>query len=1082
MWQRLLAIAGVLLGAGALLGAESAKSAGGLEIGPAQVRIDGQPAETSSSSEFGFLLLYRPGGSQAALMRGANRCVVSCTAGQAVEIVLPLTCHSRESGNPYPLSAPRLRFTCRALGLGPGPVKVAFVWRPSANQTPPAQSEKPSASEWDPNGFRWQTIQPGQSVDLEASLSASDRQGEIVLIVRTPGGNEPGGLRWEDLRWTVGGGSAGTVGGGSAGASLAAPTPTQVRSVPIPIWARPADPNRFPPPELPTPHPAIQKAMIEWDWRMQDGLDTPRCPSTLAEAIQNCLDRGDLLVADLQAAGMLPSELAEQWKPLRPRFAELRQTGWVEGPEGQALWLQAHRLRRQIALANPLFPRGPIVFVKHPHSIFSHQLTQYTGNCARPGGGLFVLEKPGQSMDCRSVTTGKLPVGSYQFADVSYDGRRILFSYSSVDRTPPNREVHLDKHFHLYEIQSDGTGLRQLTSGPYDDFAGRYLPDGRIVFVSTRRGGFHRCGQGPCPVHTLALCEADGSNPRIISYHETHEWDPAVLGDGRLIYTRWDYVDRNAVFYQQLWTVRPDGTDVRIFYGNNTFNPVGIWEAQAVPGSPRVMATAAAHHAMTAGSVILVDVRRGVDGSGPIERLTPDALFPESEMPVIRGDGRPIWHNPVGVISPPPAMEDHRRWPGACYKSPWPISETYFLVAYSFDRLIGEPDPCPANMFGLYWVDRFGNKELLYRDLNISSLWPVPLRPRPRPPVIPSQVASGITSSSGLSGEVGGGGSSPLRRGDGATSADRLPISLSDAPSGPQATWNDPAELAHLAARREGLFFLQDVYRSWPALPAGVKISRLRVVQVLPKSTWHINQPTVGLPNASPGRQVLGTVSVESDGSALFSAPAGLPLAFQALDELGQAVQTMRSITYLQPGEVVSCVGCHEPRDRAPEAASARMPLALRREPSRIQPGPEGSKPFSYPLLVQPVLDKHCLRCHNPEKKDGGIVLSGQPEGRYTVSYNVLAPRVPYSAWGGKPGDFRQVNSEPMTRPDFFGARASALVQLLRRGHYEVKLSAEEWDRLITWMDTNALFYGTFDPAGQARQQQGQRIPGPALE
>ena len=112
----------------------------------------------------------------------------------------------------------------------------------------------------------------------------------------------------------------------------------------------------------------------------------------------------------------------------------------------------------------------------------------------------------------------------------------------------------------------------------------------------------------------MALANPDGSDPRVISFHETHEWDPAVLNDGRIIYTRWDYVDRNAVHYQQLWSVRPDGSDVRAFYGNNTFNPVGIWEARPVPGSNRVMATAGAHHAMTAGSIILLDVARGVDG------------------------------------------------------------------------------------------------------------------------------------------------------------------------------------------------------------------------------------------------------------------------------------------------------------------------------------------------------------------------------------------------------------------------------------------------------------------------------------
>jgi hypothetical protein len=205
-----------------------------------------------------------------------------------------------------------------------------------------------------------------------------------------------------------------------------------------------------------------------------------------------------------------------------------------------------------------------------------------------------------------------------------------------------------------------------------------------------------------------------------------------------------------------------------------------------------------------------------------------------------------------------------------------------------------------------------------------------------------------------------------------------------------------------------------------------------------------------------------------------------VPLAFQALDEHGQAVQTMRSVTYLQPGETASCIGCHDSRQTAP--SRNHSPLALARDPSKIQPGPDGSLPLSYPRLVQPVLDLHCVRCHNPARPDGGVLLTGEPQGRFTASYNALAPRVPFSAWGGKPGDFRVVNSEPLTQPDFFGARNSSLMKLLRDGHYDVSLSAAEFERLATWMDANALFFGTFDPADQRRQLRGELIAGPGLE
>ena len=561
----------------------------------------------------------------------------------------------------------------------------------------------------------------------------------------------------------------------------------------------------------------------------------------------------------------------------------------------------------------------------------------------------------------------------------------------------------------------DGTQLHQLTDGNYDDFCPRYLADDRLLFLSTRRGGYHRCGAGPCPVYTLSVANSDGSDPQPISYHETHEWDPSLLNDGRIIYTRWDYVDRNAVYYQQLWSCRPDGTNVAAYFGNNTFNPVGVWEARAIAGSHRVMATAGAHHAMTAGSIILLDVAGGNDGLGPITRLTPDALFPESEAPVQR------WHATASSDRKTDIPEAARRWPGHCYRTPYPLSEDYFLAAYSFDPLIGEPDANKPNMFGIYLVDRFGNKELLYRDLNIGSLWPLPVRQRKRPPVLPSH------------------------------------------PPDAQSEY--------------GTFFVQNVYDSWPRLPDGDRdrIRKLRVVQVLPKTTPHINTPKVGLANASPGKQVLGTVPVEEDGSAYFRAPARVALAFQALDSRGMAVQTMRSLTYLQPGEQTSCVGCHEHRGTAAPALAAQ---ASTRPPSDITPGPDGSKPLSYPILVQQMLDEKCVSCHGHQEPAGGVQLTGDAQGAFSTSYLALAPLVPFSQWNGEPAK----NLEPVTGPNQFGARASKLTQLLLDGHEGVVLDERQWDQLITWMDANALFYGTFNPDQQLRQLHGEQIAGPDLE
>jgi len=753
--------------------------------------------------------------------------------------------------------------------------------------------------------------------------------------------------------------------------------------------------------------PFMERELLEWDWRMQDGIGTDRESVCYEVAFRRLLEKGSSLLFHLEKQGVERRDLAKRWRALE----KAKERDWKK------LWIKAHELRREMMFSHPVAKTGPLLFVKQVPSVFSHQLTQYYGSCAQPGGGLFLLKKPGESMEAVDLLEDLLPVGSVQHVDVSWDGRFILFAFCPMDAPAPDWRTS-ENRYHILELDMTERRVRQITEGPFDDFCPRYLPDGGIVFLSTRRGGYHRCGRGPCPTYVLARMERDGSNLRVISRHETHEWDPAVMGDGQVLYTRWDYVDRSAVYYQQLWTTRPDGTNARIYYGNNTFNPVGLWEARSVPGSHKVMATAAAHHAMTAGSIILLDVRHGVDGLDPITRLTPDCLFPESETPVQH------WHAPAGIEVSPVLPAEQLRWPGHCYRSPFPLSEDIFLAAYSFDTLIGEPNCNPSNMFGIYLVDRFGNKELIHRDLNVSSLWPLPLKKRSCPPLLPSVRSDTI--------------------------------------------------------EEFGTFFMCNVYEAWPALPDSGQtlITHLRVVQILPKSTPHANEPMLGLANASPGKQSLGTVPVEPDGSAYFRVPASTPICFQALDKHGRAIQMMRSLVYAQPGEIISCIGCHERRMSAPPEMNQAM--ALRREASLLRPGPDGSSPLSYPLLVQSLLDKKCIRCHQGEDAAGGICLTSMPEGQYTKSYNALAPRVSRTEWQG--GDFLKTNSEPVTYPGRFGSVASPIFTMLLEGHQDVRLNSEDLDRFTTWMDTNALFYGSFDPKKQARQMRGESIEGPGLE
>jgi len=800
---------------------------------------------------------------------------------------------------------------------------------------------------------------------------------------------------------------------------------TEGKTYPLILPAATLPLEQFPRPELPPLHPGIEHALIEWDWRMQDGIGTERAARSYGQAIKDTLKRGDALVEHLEHTGLLVEQARTRWMEVRQQWRQLQASSGTSETAWETLWRRVHRLRRQIVLQNPLAHTGPIAFVKCVPTNNSIMQQQYIGRFARPAGGIFVLEEPGKSMRSRALTKGKLPRGAYQHLDVSHDGSLICFSFCELDHPPENPwQGNPGHHYNIYEIQADGSGLRPLIISTHDDISPRYLPDGDIAFMSTRRGGYSRCGPDFSPCHTLALAAADGTNQRLISFHEVHEYDPAVMNDGRIIYTRWDYVDREASLYQQLWVTRPDGTNPTIFYGNNTFNPMATFEPRAIPGSNQIMAIAGCHHSIAAGSVVLVDISKGVDGAAPLQRLTPDALFPETET----GMGR-AW-----TVTDDQGPVQARRWPHHSYKSPLPLSEDFFLASYSFDRLVYiETEPNPANMFGLYLMDRFGNKELLYRDLNVCSIWPMPIRARPGQVELPER--------------------------------------------------SDPR------APKEGTFYVQNVYEADPALPEGVKITHLRIIHVYPRTSEIEVYPIIGIPRAACGRQVLGTVPVEPDGSAFFKAPAGVALAFQALDGLGQSVQFMRSVTYLQPGEDVSCVGCHEHRMSAPP--NHPMGLALRKAPSEIRPGPEGSSPFSYPLLVQPVLDKHCVKCHGNERADGDVVLTGtvpespdSEQSAFSISYLELAPLVRYAQWGPmeEDQDFTVSNSEPITEPDFFGARSSPLIALLRQGHEGVELDNEEFERLVTWADNNVLFYGTFDPEDQVRQLSGEHIEGPLVD
>ncbi len=665
--------------------------------------------------------------------------------------------------------------------------------------------------------------------------------------------------------------------------------------------------------------------------------------------------------------------------------------------------------RREIAFTNPLLDFRDIIFLKHHKARYNHMVDQYFGFHAVPGGGVFILRDafgPNPQVEnllANSVVENgrlkgrRLENGSFISLELSHDADEIFFAWTEAhtpveptDRTPQEDLWKPESTYHVFKAKIDGTGLTQLTDGSWNDFDPCQLPDGRICFVSERRGGFLRCGVRPDPTYTLHVMNADGSDIRPLSHHETHEWHPSVAHDGTIVYTRWDYIDRDSDIAHHPWITQPDGRNPRAIHGNypkvRELRPWMEMSIRAVPGSHRFVAVAAPHHGQSYGTLTLVDPAVEDDGAmSQVKRLTPEIHLPESEV----APGRPG------------KTHGGRHKPNAeVYGSPWPLSETYHLCVYDRGR----------KNYGIHLIDAFGNRELLYRDAEISCLDPIPLKPRPRPPVITDRTKSG---------------------------------------------------------REKAFVLVADVYESAFEWPPDTRIAWLRIIQLFPKTTPAQREPNIGIGDQALARGIVGSLPVEKDGSVYGEVPAGVPFYLQAVDEEGFAVQTMRSATYAHPGEILSCVGCHEKRLQAAPLNNAPSLLALQRPPSRLIPEPEGAFPLSFPRLVQPVLNRLCVNCHARDPK--AITLDDKVVGKYgwTASYANLS-RFAWAKHGGN-GAIRKNGASTSVIGDV-GARASKLIRILDAGHYDVRLSQEDRKRLVLWLDANSNFYGAYhDLESQAR-------------
>ncbi len=699
-----------------------------------------------------------------------------------------------------------------------------------------------------------------------------------------------------------------------------------------------------------------------------------------------------------------------------------------------ALEKEIRALRRKIIFSHPDLDFDRLLACQRslPYSHATHMVDQYLGRYSRPGGeGLIVIEDWKTAPKKREILKGKLPLGTTLNPDLHWDADRVLFAFCdhtdrrtplqklipvpsetlgrrisrtessigrSVNRVDPTNPIFDDEPFNhpatalryfIYEAALDGSWVRQLTGtekDPMTTWEGRqtvliedvdpcYLPDGGFAFTSTRCQGYGRChGARYAPSFMICRADKDGSNIRQLSFGEANEWEPSVLNDGRIAYTRWDYIDRNAVPWQSLWSMNPDGTATAHFFGNYTPVPKVMTEIKAIPGTHVVVATGGAHHLFTAGCPILIDPHKGEDGPQAITKITPEITYPGSP-----------WQD-TGY-----------------YANPFPVNDTLFFASFSpmgFHKndtnycSYGWSAAWPSNQsFAVYLVDTLGGREPLFADPQINTFAPIPVRKLKRPPEIASS----------------------------------LP----------------PPE----KAPDTGVCSVENVYDCRVPIKHGsVKAVRLNRIM----TQWTAAKPERNpLGGYSLYKKPIGTVPVHPDGSVAFRMPAGVPVQLQALDENGMAVMTMRSFIYVQKGEQLRCVGCHENRIQAPQP-SARKSIPV----SEPVPVPNTENGVGYDRQVRPVFDRHCITCHGlkpEEKQAGGLSLIG-PKGweelTRTKSHKqppeILVARAhPYTETG-----YSQTN-------DYFAA-PSRLTKILQAGHKGIKLTQAEWSDLIVWMDMNA--------------------------